>query len=106
MAHNGRKGLAQKTTVGCEVKFYGIPVGKVEDEISRLDGSGEYKNFFQKIRLCPQKARELRSKYAYRWCYWVIGKGEVVRFGQFALVMQPIQLRHILTEARKKGWQI
>lgn len=99
--------LARKTTIDDIVKFEGEPAGKVEDEVSRLDEDGEYKYFVQKIRLGPKKARQMRSKYAYRWCYWTVtGKGDRLSFGQYALFLSERSLRNILARSRKKGWPI
>jgi hypothetical protein len=106
MAQNGYERLAQKTTIGCEVKFHGIPVGKVKDEVSTLETEGEYKYFLQRIRLYPKKAEELQSRFAYRWCYWVLGQWNTIPFGQYALLLSEGHLRRMLRKARKKGWKI
>jgi hypothetical protein len=100
-----RAKIEAKTTNGETVCFRKKPVGVVEDEVSRICGEGEYKNFLQRIRLHEAKATELGSVYAYRWCYYSFSdSGDKLTFGQYALLMSENQLQEILTEARNKGW--
>lgn len=106
MAEDVYRRLARKKNIGSVVRFDRVPVGEVEDEISRLESAGEYKNFLQRIRLYPKKAKELKSQYAYRWCYWVVNGRGTLSFGQFALVVPPNLLRGMLADARKRGWHI
>jgi hypothetical protein len=49
----------------------------------------------------------MRSKYAYRWCYWTVtAKEDKLSFGQYALFLSESALRNMLAKARKKGWPI
>jgi hypothetical protein len=61
----------------------------------------------RRVHLAPKKAKEMKSEYAYRWCYWTVtGKGDRISFGQFALFLSESDLQQMLTEARSKGWSI
>jgi hypothetical protein len=99
--------IAEKTTVGKTVKFNRIPIGVVEDEVSLVSGDGEYNQFLQKTRLHEQKATELNSPYAYRWCYYALTEeGNALQFGESALLLSEPELQRILSEARSKNWPI
>lgn len=106
VVQSGYEKLTQKTTIGCEVRFEGIPIGRVEGEVTVLDSDSEYKHFLQRIRLYPKKMKELKSQYAYRWCYWAVGERGGIQFGQYALLRSNRYLRRMLASARKQGWQI
>jgi hypothetical protein len=107
MPENAYERLAKLKTRERTVNFEGEPAGSVEDEVSVLNGDGDYKFFLQRIRLSPKKGREMGSKRAYRWCYWTVtGKGDRLAFGQYALFLSETALRNLLSKARKKGWPV
>jgi hypothetical protein len=102
-----KKRLKEKENIDRTVNFEREPAGTVVDEVSKLSGKGEYKFFLQKVGLAPKKAKEMKSEYAYRWCYWTItGKGDRLAFGQFALFLSERDLQGMLGEARRRGWPI
>lgn len=107
MAKDPYTQLKDKKTIDDTVNFEGEPAGTVVDEVCKLSSDGEYKFFLQKVRLEPKKAKEMKSEYAYRWCYWTVtGKGDRLSFGQFALFLSGADLQQMLSEARSKRWSI
>ncbi len=102
-----RSKLADKTTRGETITFGCIPVGVVEDEISRIDSDGEYKRFLQRIRLTEAKTGEIGSAYAYRWCYFSLSESrDKLPIGHCGLLVGEHELQNILAEARLKRWPI
>lgn len=102
-----RAKVQSKTTIGETVYVGKAQIGIVEDEISRICGDGEFKNFLQRIRLSETKTGELGSAYAYRWCYYSLGgHADKLPFGQSTLLMGEHQLQDILREAHLKRWPI